>query len=82
MHLPSMLKRRAPPLTNLCPDGRLLRRFGHDRGGAFLIAFAVALPILLGSVSAAIEYSRLLYRKAQLQSAVDAGVLAGANMLK
>lgn len=59
-----------------------LRRFAHDRSGAFLVAFAVALPVLLGSVSAAVEYSRLLYRKAQLQSAADAGALAGAGMLK
>ncbi|WP_167858734.1 TadE/TadG family type IV pilus assembly protein, partial [Methylobacterium nonmethylotrophicum] len=68
---------------------RMLRRscrkglsFARNDSGVFLIAFAVALPILLGSVSAAVEYGRLLYRKAQLQSAVDAGVLAGANMLK
>ncbi|MBK3399196.1 MULTISPECIES: TadE/TadG family type IV pilus assembly protein [Methylobacterium] len=59
-----------------------LARFARDRSGAFLIAFAVALPVLLGAVSAAVEYSRLLYRKAQLQSAADSGVLAGANMLK
>ncbi|TNC09688.1 pilus assembly protein [Methylobacterium terricola] len=60
----------------------LLRRFPHDRSGTVLIAFAVALPILLGAVSAAVEYSRLLYRKAQLQSAADAGALAGATLLK
>ncbi|AWN49968.1 hypothetical protein DK419_09970 [Methylobacterium terrae] len=61
---------------------RQLRLFARDRGGAFLIAFAVALPVLLGTVSAAVEYGRLIYRKAQLQNAADAGVLAGANMLK
>ncbi len=65
------------------PSGtRPLRGFARDSGGAFLIAFALALPVLLGSVSAAVEYSRLLYRKSQLQSAADAGVLAGATMLK
>ncbi|WP_238193467.1 TadE/TadG family type IV pilus assembly protein [Methylobacterium frigidaeris] len=47
-----------------------------------MVTFAIALPVLLASVSAGVEYSRLLYRKAQLQSAADAGVLAGANMLK
>jgi hypothetical protein len=47
-----------------------------------MVAFAVILPVLLAAVSAGVEYSRLLYRKAQLQSAADAGVLAGANMLK
>ncbi|KMO13249.1 hypothetical protein SQ03_22235 [Methylobacterium platani JCM 14648] len=46
------------------------------------MAFAVALPLLLGSVSAAVEYGRLLYRRAQLQTAADAGALVGANMLK
>lgn len=60
----------------------LLRRFADDRSGAFLVAFAIALPVLLGTVSAAVEYSRLLYRRAQLQSAADAGALAGAGMLK
>ena len=65
---------------------KLVRRnisgFAHDRSGAVLIVFVVALPVLLASMSAGVEYGRLLYRKAQLQSAADAGVLAGANMLK
>jgi Flp pilus assembly protein TadG len=56
--------------------------FTHDRGGAVLVTFAVLLPVLLAAVSAGVEYGRLLHRKAQLQSAADAGVLAGANMLK
>ncbi len=56
--------------------------FAHDRSAAVLVVFAVALPVLLASVSAGVEYGRLLYRKAQLQSAADAGVLTGANMLK
>jgi hypothetical protein len=56
--------------------------FAQDRSAAVLVVFAVALPVLLASVSAGVEYGRLLYRKAQLQSAADAGVLAGANMLK
>lgn len=47
-----------------------------------MVAFALALPVLLGSVSAAVEYSRLLSRKSQLQSAADSGVLAGAALLK
>ncbi|SFV09749.1 Putative Flp pilus-assembly TadE/G-like [Methylobacterium sp. 174MFSha1.1] len=62
--------------------GRRLHRFAQDRRGTVLVAFAVALPVLVASVGAGVEYSRLLYRKAQLQSAADAGVLAGANMLK
>ncbi|QRE72661.1 TadE/TadG family type IV pilus assembly protein [Methylobacterium aquaticum] len=64
------------------PGAHPPRHFARDSSGTFLVAFAVALPVLLGSVSAAVEYSRLLYRKSQLQSAADAGVLAGANMLK
>jgi len=47
-----------------------------------MVAFAVALPVLMASVGAGVEYSRLLYRKAQLQSAADAGALAGANMFR
>ncbi|MGX7709040.1 TadE/TadG family type IV pilus assembly protein [Methylobacterium sp. Gmos1] len=61
---------------------RLLRRFARDRRGAVLVAFAIAVPVVMAAVSAGVEYSRLLYRRAQLQSAADAGVLAGANMLK
>ncbi len=61
---------------------RLPRHFAQDRRGAVMIAFAIALPVLMASVSAGVEYGRLLYRKAVLQSAADAGVLAGANMLK
>jgi Putative Flp pilus-assembly TadE/G-like len=61
---------------------RLLRLFAQDRRGTVLVAFAIAMPVLMASMSAGVEYSRLLYRRAQLQSAADAGVLAGANMLK
>ncbi|WP_410823529.1 pilus assembly protein TadG-related protein [Methylobacterium oryzisoli] len=46
------------------------------------IVFVIALPMLVGAVSAAIEYGRLLHRRAQLQSAADAAALAGGNMLK
>ncbi|WP_432761086.1 TadE/TadG family type IV pilus assembly protein [Methylobacterium oryzisoli] len=56
--------------------------FLRDRRGAVAIVFVIALPMLLGAVSAGIEYGRLLHRRAQLQTAADAAALAGGNMLK
>ncbi|WP_407519018.1 TadE/TadG family type IV pilus assembly protein [Methylobacterium oryzisoli] len=56
--------------------------FLRDRRGAVMIVFVIALPVLFGVVSAAVEYGRLLQRRAQLQSAADAAALAGGSMLK
>jgi Flp pilus assembly protein TadG len=56
--------------------------FLGDRRGAVTIVLVIALPMLFGAVSAAVEYGRLLHRRAQLQTAADAAALAGGNMLK
>jgi hypothetical protein len=53
----------------------------EDRGGVALI-FGLSATVLLGLVGGGIDYARLSYRRAQLQSAVDMGTLAGGNTLK
>src|SRR5690242_7469268 len=59
------------------PRGKL-PLFASDRSGQIALMFALAmLPISLG-VGAAVDYSRAGSVKAQLQSALDAAVLAGA----
>ncbi|WP_287743345.1 pilus assembly protein TadG-related protein [Methylobacterium sp.] len=56
--------------------------FLRDQRGAVMVVLVMALPVVFGSVSATIEYGRLLQRRAQLQAAADAAALAGGNMLK
>lgn len=53
----------------------------NGRGGVAL-TFALSSPVLFGLVGGGIDYARLVTRQAQLQSAVDAGALAGGNALK
>ena len=60
----------------------VLRSFGSDRQGAVAVIFGLAATVLLGLVGGAIDYARLAAGRSQLQSAVDAGVLAGGNALK
>lgn len=58
----------------------LLGGFRRDRRGAVLPMFAVVLlPILLAAGSA-IDYGRVIESRTQLQSGLDAGVLAAAKI--
>lgn len=55
---------------------KVAARFGEDREGANAIAFGMtALPVML-LVGSAVDYSMAASRKASLQGAVDAAVLA------
>ena len=56
--------------------------FGGDRQGNVALMFAILAPLLFGIMGGSVDYARLLYRRSELQAAVDAGVLAGGNMLK
>ncbi|MCJ2110244.1 pilus assembly protein TadG-related protein [Methylobacterium sp. E-025] len=58
------------------------RSFGPDRRGAVAVIFCLCATVLLGLVGGGVDYARLAARRAQLQAAVDAGVLAGGNALK
>ena len=54
----------------------------RNRRGGVALTFALTSPVLFGLVGGGIDYARLVARRAQLQSAVDAGALAGGNALK
>ena len=61
---------------------RAAQALGRDRQGAVAVVFGLGATVLLGLVGGGIDYARLTARRSQLQSAVDAGVLAGGNALK
>ncbi len=46
------------------------------------LIFGLSATVQIGLVGGGIDYARLTYRKSELQSAVDRGVLAGGNALK
>ncbi len=56
--------------------------FAPNCRGGVALTFALTSPVLFGLVGGGIDYARLVSRRSQLQSAVDAGALAGGNALK
>ncbi|WP_091950122.1 pilus assembly protein TadG-related protein [Methylorubrum salsuginis] len=52
-----------------------------DRGSVAVI-FGLSATALVGMVGGAVDYARLVSSRSNLQSAVDAGVMAGGNALK
>ena len=61
---------------------RAWSRLAADRSGAVALIFGLAGTVLLGLVGGGIDYSRMVYRRSQMQNAVDAAVLGGGNTLK
>ncbi|WP_186442288.1 TadE/TadG family type IV pilus assembly protein [Methylorubrum populi] len=57
-------------------------RLRRESDGAVAVIFGLAASTLIGLVGGGIEYARVLSARTQLQSAVDAGVMAGGNALK
>lgn len=62
--------------------GRALARLRRDSGGSVAVIFGLSATALIGLVGGATDYARVVARRTQLQSAVDAGVMAGGNALK
>jgi Flp pilus assembly protein TadG len=60
---------------------RLAERFFRERRGSIAIITALCLPILAAGSATAIEYARILKRKAELQHAVDSAALTSAGEL-
>jgi Flp pilus assembly protein TadG len=58
------------------------KAFRLNRRGGVAVIFALSSMVLLGLAGGGIDYARLSYRRAQLQTATDVGTLAGGNMLK
>jgi Flp pilus assembly protein TadG len=77
---------RSRTRTYLEPTRRLpqpvWRRFHADNRGAVALIFALAGTVLVGLVGGGIDYTRMVYRRSQMQNAADAAVLAGGNTLK
>ncbi|MEM6666745.1 MAG: pilus assembly protein TadG-related protein, partial [Pseudomonadota bacterium] len=55
------------------------KRFGADRKGSTITTFAVALPLLLGSVAVAVDYTYLAHQRERLQRIADAAAIAAAK---
>lgn len=56
----------------------ILSRISRDERGVVSVIFAMALIVILGAAGMAIDYSRSEHVKSELQTLVDAAVLAGA----
>jgi Flp pilus assembly protein TadG len=56
-------------------------RLLNDRGGNFAMLTAIALPVLIGSASVAVDFSNMVVQKQQLQEATDSAALAAASAL-
>jgi Flp pilus assembly protein TadG len=59
--------------------GSLSRHFLWQSGGSVAPLLALALVPIIGSVGAAVDFSRASDVRAKLQAAVDAAVIAGAH---
>jgi Flp pilus assembly protein TadG len=53
----------------------------HRQHGSVMLLFVLLLPILLGFTAVAVDFSRVLQTKQELQNAADAAALAGAASL-
>ncbi|WP_042460935.1 TadE/TadG family type IV pilus assembly protein [Neobacillus dielmonensis] len=59
----------------------MLKRIFTDEKGQSMVIFPILLVVLIGFAGLAIDGGRLYIAKSQLQKAVDAGVLAGADAI-
>ena len=59
-----------------------LSRLSRENDGSVAVIFGLAASVLIGLVGGAIDYAKVVSARTHLQSAVDAGVLAGGNALK
>ncbi|MEZ6078353.1 MAG: Tad domain-containing protein [Pirellulaceae bacterium] len=70
---------REPPMTSL----KSLRKCGarDQRCGATLVLVVLLLVVILGVAAFAVDFGRMQLVRSQLQTAVDAGALAGSLQL-
>lgn len=61
--------------------GRKLRQLRNDRQGIVAVFVALSVPILIGSVAFAIDFTNYRLVAGRLQAAADAGALAGVKAL-
>src|SRR4051812_41774489 len=60
---------------------RLAEKFFGERRGSIAIITALYLPVLVAGSATAVEYGRIIKRKAELQKAVDTAALTSAGEL-
>jgi Flp pilus assembly protein TadG len=58
---------------------RMLRLFGHDQSGSYMIVAAVAMPVLVGTASLGTEVGWWLYTHKNMQSAADSAAVSAAT---
>ncbi|WP_422233804.1 TadE/TadG family type IV pilus assembly protein [Methylorubrum rhodinum] len=58
------------------------RRLHRADQGSVAVIFGLSATALVGMIGGAVDYARLVSSRSNLQSAVDAGVMAGGNALK
>ena len=61
------------------PGRKLLSRLAADTNGNVMIIFAVALPIMVGFIGLAVDYSRTQALNARLRQTADAAALAAVS---
>ena len=57
-----------------------LKKYTQNVDGNVAMMFAIAVVLLLTAIGAAVDYTNLVRAQNQLQSQVDAGVLAAATV--
>ncbi|UDF28246.1 UNVERIFIED_ORG: VWA domain-containing protein [Roseateles sp. XES5] len=68
-------------MTTKTEKRSFLSRFLGDRGGNFAVMAAVAVPVILGAGGFAMDLTRMVLMRAELQDAVDSAALAAASAL-
>ncbi len=61
---------------------RLAQRLADDRSGNVAIVFALTLMVLVQAAGGAVDYGRCLNARSQMQTALDAAVLAAGRVLQ
>jgi Flp pilus assembly protein TadG/uncharacterized protein YegL len=67
-------------MTNLS-DSHVVKKFFKSRDGNFAILTALSLPVVIAFVGVAIDMSRLLNTRTQLQSAADSAALVASKAM-
>ena len=68
-------------MTTKTEKRSFLSRFRKDRGGNFAIMAAVSMPLMLAAGGFAMDLTRMVLMRAELQDAVDSAALAAASAL-
>lgn len=68
-------------MTKMAGKSNILSRYLRDRAGNFAMVTAVVIPVILAAGGIAIDLTKIVLAKAELQDASDAAALAAASAL-